>query len=121
MRRVHSSHPEAYPVSGRKPKGAGPWHDLVMVQRRPFVANAIEDIAEVFPDWQLIQSLGCGSALNIPVVVADRVLGTINLLDATGHYTPDRVEAALALRPLYALAFLAAFAAEARPQITGRP
>ncbi len=62
VRRIHSSHPEAYPVSGRKPKGAGPWHDLVMEQRRPFVANTIEEIAAVFPDWPLIQSLGCGSA-----------------------------------------------------------
>jgi hypothetical protein len=34
----------------------------------------------------LIVSLGCESAMNVPVVYAGRVLGTLNLLDAAGHY-----------------------------------
>ncbi len=115
VRRIYSNHPFAYPVSGRKPGSPGAWADHVMVARRHFVANSIEAIAEVFPDHEQIAALGCGSVLNIPVVVADAVLGTINLLDVPGHYTPARVEAALALRGMYALAVLAAFATEAHP------
>ena len=33
--------------------------------RRSFVANSIEEIAEVFPDHELIRSLGCESCLNL--------------------------------------------------------
>ena len=59
-----------------------------------FVANTIEDIAEVFPDHATIASLGCGSVLNLPVVLGGELVATVNLLDEAGHYAPDRVAAA---------------------------
>lgn len=85
VRRAYSNRPAEYPTSGTKPLlgNTGDWFETVFNQRRTFVANAIEDIAKVFPDHELIASLGCGSV--------------INLLDATGHYTPERVAAAEAL------------------------
>ena len=57
--RVHSSHPEEYPVSGVKPLSQGLWSRTVIDERKTFVANSIEAIAEVFPDHELIRSLGC--------------------------------------------------------------
>src|SRR5579872_4905590 len=68
-RRSYSSHPAEYPVSGTKPIHHDAWFDIVHRQRRTFVANTIEDIAKVFPDHELIASLGCGSVLNLPVVL----------------------------------------------------
>lgn len=106
--RVYSSDPASYPVSGRKPITANAWTRTVLDAKQPFVANSIEAIAEVFPDHPLIASLGCGSVINVPVVVAGSVIGTANILHEAGFYTPERVEAAMALRPLYALAMLAA-------------
>ncbi|KAB2861816.1 MAG: GAF domain-containing protein, partial [Bauldia sp.] len=96
--RIYSNMPAAYPVSGTKPANETDWSRVVMGEGRTFVANDIDGIAEVFSDHELIRSLGCESVMNVPVVVAGRVIGTINCLDAAGHYTPDRIEAAEALK-----------------------
>ncbi|MBK8085162.1 MAG: GAF domain-containing protein [Devosia sp.] len=92
-RRAYSSNPGAYPVSGTKPIHHDRWFDIVYGERRSFVANTIDDIAGVFPDYELIASLGCGSVHNLPVVLAGDLVATINLLDVAGHYTPQRVAA----------------------------
>ena len=97
-RRLYSNMPLAYPVSGTKPMQDDAWSRQVIGAQKIFVANSIEDIALVFSDHPLILSLGCAAVINVPVVVAGRVLGTVNCLDAAGHYTPARVTAAAALR-----------------------
>ena len=106
--RAHTSHPVEYPLSGRKPLSVGPWSRRVVDERRTFVANTIEAIAEVFPDHELIRSLGCESAVNLPVLFAGALIGTVNLLDARGHYTPERVAAIESLAPFALVALLAA-------------
>ena len=80
-------------MSGTKPIPDNRWFDVIHKERRTFVANTIEDIATVFPDHELIASLGCGSVVNLPVVLEGELVATINLLDAAGHYTPERVAA----------------------------
>jgi hypothetical protein len=65
--RFYSNMPEAYPVSGTKPVNETDWARQVLKERRIFVANDIEGIAEVFYDYELIQSLGCEAVINIPV------------------------------------------------------
>jgi hypothetical protein len=107
-RRIHSSHPHDYPVSGTKPLSVGLWSRTVIDERRTFVANSIEAIAEVFPDHELIASLGCGSVVNLPVAFDGAVIGAANALDAAGHYTPERVERMERLAPFVAIALLAA-------------
>jgi GAF domain-containing protein len=107
-RRVHSSHPREYPVSGSKPLSVGVWSRTVIDERRTFIANTIEAIAEVFPDHELIHSLGCGSVVNLPVVFSGEVIGAANALDAPGHYTPERVETIERLSPFVTIALLAA-------------
>ncbi len=99
-RRAYSNHPAEYPVSGTKPIHRDAWFDIVHRQRRSFVANSIEAIAEVFPDHALIASLGCASVLNLPIVLEGDLVATLNLMDIAGHYTPERValaEAKLAI------------------------
>ncbi len=68
-RRAYTSHPHDYPVSGTKPIHRDQWFDIVHGERRSFVANTIADIAKVFPDFELIASLGCGSVMNLPVML----------------------------------------------------
>ena len=106
--RIHSSHPNEYPVSGAKPLSVGLWSRTVIDERRIFVANTIEGIAEVFSDHALIRSLGCESVANLPIVFAGGVIGTVNMLDGPGHYTPERVAKIERLAPFAALALLAA-------------
>src|ERR1700730_11620808 len=89
-RRLYSSDPENYPVSGSKPLTPGPWSQCVIDERKLFVANDIDAIADVFPDFELIRSLGCESVVNVPAVFADEVIGTVNILHGAGYYTAER-------------------------------
>lgn len=96
--RIWTNRPDAYPVSGRKPMNPTRWSETVLDRQETFVANTIGEIAEVFPDHPLILSLGCESVVNLPAVVAGEVLGTLNCLGPRGHFTPERLRAAEALR-----------------------
>ncbi|MCX5497792.1 GAF domain-containing protein [Kaistia dalseonensis] len=107
-RRTYSENEAAYPTGGFKPMSLGLWSETVIDRHEPFSSLTIEEIAVVFPDWPLIQSLGCESNCNIPVVVDGRVIGTINLLHEAGYYTTERVAEAMKLRPFAAVAFLTA-------------
>ncbi|APX10586.1 GAF domain-containing protein [Tateyamaria omphalii] len=90
--RVYSSDPEAYPVSGTKPMSQGAWTDMVINRAETFVANTVAEFAIYFGDHALIESLGCQSALNVPVLDNDQVIGTVNVLDQEHHFTPERVQ-----------------------------
>ena len=104
--RIYSNMPNAYPVSGRKPMDRTDWSKQVIERHQTFVANSIEAIAEVFPDHELINSLGCQSVINVPIVVASRVIGTINCLHETGHYTTERVALSEGMKLAGAVCFL---------------
>ena len=91
-RRAYTSDPANYPTSGTKPIRYDSWFDIVHKQRQYFVANTIADIAKVFPDYELINSLGCQSVVNMPVVLGGELVGTVNMLDVDGYYTAERVE-----------------------------
>jgi GAF domain-containing protein len=91
-RRAYTSDPANYPTSGTKPITYGPWFEVVHTERRFFVANTIADIAAVFPDYELIDSLGCQSVVNMPVILHGELVGTVNMLDVAGHYTAERVQ-----------------------------
>ena len=83
-RRAYTSDPANYPTSGTKPIRYDSWFDIVHKERRYFVANTIADIAKVFPDYELIDSLGCQSVVNMPVVLGGELVGTVNMLDVEG-------------------------------------
>ena len=90
-RRAYTSDPVSYPASGTKPLNYGPRFDIVHGQREFFVANTIEDIAEVLFDHELINQLGCQSVVNVPIILKDELVGCMNLLDVAHHYTPERL------------------------------
>ena len=108
--RNYSNMPDAYPVSGEKPVEKNAWSEIVEERREIFVANTIDEIAEVFPDHPLIKSLGCESCINIPIVIAGELRGTLNCLHVAGHYTAERVAKAESLKLPGTLAFMMAAA-----------
>lgn len=113
--RTYTSHRKAYPVSGTKPINGGAWFDIVHLEKRAFVANTIKEIATVFPDHELIWSLGCGSVINLPVFVGGKLLGTVNLLHEEHFYSEARVRASEQLNLPAKAAFLAASCRRERP------
>jgi hypothetical protein len=90
-RRAYTSDAANYPTSGTKPIHYDAWFDIVHKQHAYFVANTIEDIAKVFGDHELINSLGCQSVVNMPVILGGELVGTVNMLHETGYYTLERV------------------------------
>lgn len=99
VRRLYSNMPDAYPVSGTKPANKGSrWYTHCIARQQIFVVNSYAAMLDDFPDHQLIRSLGCEAVMNIPIVVAGRVLGTLNCLDAAGTYSAAKVDAAEGLR-----------------------
>lgn len=91
-RRAYTSHPAVYPTSGTKPLRPNGWTAIVLDEGRSFVANSTAGFSDHFPDHALINALGCEAAMNIPVADdGGMVVGTVNILDAAGHFSAARV------------------------------
>jgi hypothetical protein len=90
-RRAYTSDPVNYPCSGTKPVEMNSWFEIVHTRREMFVANTLAEIALVFPDHALIGSLGCGSVVNLPIVLGGQLVATMNILDREGHYSIERI------------------------------
>lgn len=90
-RRAYSSHPVDYPVTGTKPMGSNDWTQMVLERGETFVANETAAFSPYFSDHALINDLGCGAAVNIPVMKDAQVVATVNILDVSGHFTQSRV------------------------------
>lgn len=90
-RRAYTSHPADYPVTGTKSMGNSAWTEQVIGRGKTFVANDTAGFSVYFPDHAQINDLGCEAAMNIPVLQEDQVIGTVNILDVAGHFTPERV------------------------------
>ncbi|GAB5504873.1 MAG: GAF domain-containing protein [Rhizobiaceae bacterium] len=106
-KRIHTNQPDAYPLSGLKDVETSRWTETVLDRGETFVANTIDEIAQVFPDHGLIAELGCGSVINIPVLLGGKTLGTVNLLHEDGYFSADRVERARDHRSAAIIAFAA--------------
>ena len=91
VRRVYSSDEAAYPILGTKPIVFDANYEAMTRDRKTYVANSLKEMEGDFPDLDLIKSLGCGSAINMPVVAGGKMLGSVNLLDAEHYYGPERV------------------------------
>ncbi|WP_219472326.1 GAF domain-containing protein [Nonomuraea rhizosphaerae] len=73
LRRVHSSHPEQYPVGGEKTvEVAQGWLSTCIEGREPYLGPDRAAVREIFADHELIESLGCGAVINVPVVDRNR-------------------------------------------------
>jgi GAF domain-containing protein len=104
--RAYSSNPEAYPPAGEKPIRRDSEHYRVVVQEgRPRLLRDRTAVVAAFPDHELILSLGCESAVNVPVRWNGRTLGGLNILDRAGRYTEEQFpillrHAAFAVAPI---------------------
>lgn len=96
LRRIFTSHAHDYPVGAEKTVeiSAG-WLDTVIARKKPFLAADLDGLKEVFADASLIQSLGCGAVINLPVLNGPTLVGVLALLDAEGRYTEQSVAAAV--------------------------
>ncbi len=108
MGRVYSNRPQEYPTARRKPMGPTPWGRHVIGGVQPFLGPTLADVRWAFFDHPLIEGMGLGSTLNVPVVYDGACLGTLNLLDVEHHYHAGHVAPVAAFAPLLVPAFLEA-------------
>jgi hypothetical protein len=118
VKRLYTNMPKEYPVGGYKEIKSTPWHKRVVEERRAWVGYSAKDIEWAYFDHELIKSLGCESAMNVPVVYSGRLLGTMNLLDAANHYKETDVAKCEPYAALLIGPFLDAIAAD--PDIGSR-
>jgi GAF domain-containing protein len=105
VERLYSSLPDAYPVSGRKPKQGTPWGAQVLDRGEIFIANTPDEVRAAFADYELIFSLGVGAIMNVPIRFRGRSLGTMNICAEAGRFSeadhaPGRLLAGLLVPPL---------------------
>ena len=106
MGRGYSNRPHEETLTRRKPMGPTPWGTHVIRGVQPFLGPTVQDVRWAFFDHPLIESMGLGSTLNVPVVYDGVCLGTLNLLDLEHHYEPGHVAPVVAFAPLLIPAFL---------------
>jgi hypothetical protein len=115
VERIYSSDPVAYKLTGRKPMSKTLWGDHVIRGLQPWHGRTMADIRWAFSDHELIESLGCGSCINIPVIVFGRMIGTMNVLDREHAYDDSAVATPSLFVPILTLPFAeAATAIESR-------
>lgn len=102
VERLYSTLPDVYPVSGRKPKKDTPWGQKVLIDRHINLGFGPEDIGWAFSDHETILGLGLQSVMNVPVVRAETVLGTINFLRKDEPFSNEEAATAQLMAALLA-------------------
>lgn len=93
----YSSMPERFPAGDEKPLTDSVWANSVLENNETYLAG-IEEISDVFPDRELMQSLGCGSCLIVPIGSEEVALGAFLFLAKEGYFTSKRIKAAESLK-----------------------
>lgn len=89
-RRYYSSQPIAYPPGGAKPiREDSAFFTTVVQAGKPRICIDYLACVEAFPDHELIRSLECESAINVPVCWNGQTIASLNLLHKADWYTDD--------------------------------
>lgn len=107
VERIYSSNTAAYPVGGRKVKRGTPWSRAVLDRGEVFVARNADEVREAFADHELIESLGIGSIMNVPIACAGRRLGTMNISHEAGWFAAEDERAGRLIAPFLVPSLLA--------------
>ena len=105
--RPFSSRPDQFPCGAADPVENTRWFRRLFVEQEAVIANDGVSIRSWLPQFTNAAVLGYDSLLNLPIVVAGKVLGLINVMDGRDHFDSGRVEAIRNEMPLAALAILA--------------
>ena len=91
LERIYSSNPLNYPLNGIKKLTNTDWSKKVLVDGKVYIGYNANDIETSFPDYELIDKLGCRSVMNIPLIFNGNVVGSVNLLNTENWYNEHQV------------------------------
>ena len=94
LERIYSSNPSNYPLNGIKKLTNTDWSKIVLVDGNVYIGYNSNDIKSSFPDYELIERLGCRSVMNIPLILEGNVVGSVNLLNKENWYNEHQVQVA---------------------------
>ncbi|MFM9940742.1 MAG: hypothetical protein ACKVP7_14760 [Hyphomicrobiaceae bacterium] len=86
VERIHSSDLVAYPVGGRKQIAAYPVNQAVLARGEIYVAADREAVKGTYKDFEKIFALGVTSIMNVPVRLAGRNIGAMNVFGEAGQF-----------------------------------
>jgi transcriptional regulator with GAF, ATPase, and Fis domain len=105
--RVYSTMLETHPVGVEVLFSSAEWADAMIVKKRNLVMDTVEEYRKYYDGWAVLQQAGLHSAANIPVVVNDTAIGTINLMsNAESYFNAERLAAAQELQAVSALTLM---------------
>jgi len=94
LERIYSSNTSNYPLNGIKKLTNTDWSKIVLVDGNVYIGYNSNDIKLSFPDYELIERLGCRSVMNIPIILEGNVVGSVNLLNKENWYNEHQVQVA---------------------------
>ena len=94
LERIYSSNPSNYPLNGIKKLTNTDWSKIVLVDGNVYIGYNSNDIKLSFPDYELIERLGCRSVMNVPLILEGNVVGSVNLLNKENWYNEHQVQVA---------------------------
>lgn len=100
VERLYSSHPDTYPLGGRKQKQGTAWGEQVLDRGEIYICADPADIERTFSDHALIFGLGVGGMMNVPILFAGRCLGTLNISHEAGRFAQSDAPTARLLASL---------------------
>ncbi len=92
--RTFTTMSDFFPIHGRKKMYPNShWDKIIFKKKQCFSINRVRDYPEHFFDWKLIEKAGLCSALCVPIMSKNKVIGTVNLLDTEGAYknAPEQI------------------------------
>ncbi|MDA9556586.1 hypothetical protein N9R79_03665 [Vibrio sp.] len=93
--RCFTDRPEIYALSGMKDIIEDDWHNLVIVNKTPYICHDQTTLIEDLKDEEQFIAHNWGSAVNLPVQLNGKVVGTVNLLGKEGIYKDIDINKAL--------------------------
>lgn len=105
LARVHSNHPNDYPIGGSKVKEPSPWKQALLIDCQPVLSNTPESVRAHFDDHRRLAGLGIEAILNIPIVRRGQCIGTLNLGHRAGWFSDAHIDAGIVLAALLVCAF----------------
>ena len=94
LERIYSSNLSNYPLNRIKKLTNTDWSKMVLVDGNVYIGYNSNDIKLSFPDYELIEKLGCRSVMNIPLILEVNVVGSVNLLNKENWYNEHQVQVA---------------------------
>ncbi|MEQ8297594.1 MAG: GAF domain-containing protein [Nitratireductor sp.] len=109
LTRLFSTNVEQYPLGDADRVEDTAWFRQLFGRGEPIIANDGPEIDRWLPGFDAyFAEQGYGALANVPVIVAGRPVGLVNMMGQAGHFSPERLAALRPHLPLAALAILAA-------------